>query len=137
MEINKHVSKEEATEFLKPMKHYEYNVVEQLKKIPARIFLMSLILIYEPHHNALQIVLNKAYVPQNIAQKTMKHFIKRIYVTNYLYFTKHELDARGTSHNKHLYITLRCKDCTIDKVLVDTGSSLNVLQEHMLDENAN
>jgi hypothetical protein len=75
MEINKPVSKEEAAEFLKPMKHYEYNVVEQLKKIPTRIFLMSLILIYEPHHNALQIVLNKAYVPQNIAQKTMKHFI--------------------------------------------------------------
>ena len=33
MEINKSVSKEKAAEFLKPMKHYEYNVVEQLKKI--------------------------------------------------------------------------------------------------------
>jgi len=53
MEINKPVSKEEAAEFLKSIKHYEYNVVEQLKKIPARIFLMSLIPSYEPHHNAL------------------------------------------------------------------------------------
>ena len=52
----------------------------------------------------------------------------------HLYFTKHELDAGGTSHKKPLYITLRCKDCTIDKVLVDTGSSLNVLPEHVLDE---
>jgi hypothetical protein len=94
---------------------------------------MSFIPSYEPHHNALQRVLNKAYVPQDMAQKTIKHLVKRIYARNYLYFTKHELDAGGTSHNKPLYITLRCKDCTIDKVLVDTGSSLNVLPEHVLD----
>ena len=49
MEINKPVNEEEDNKFL------------------TRIFLMSLILSFEPHHNALQIVLNKVYVPQIIA----------------------------------------------------------------------
>jgi hypothetical protein len=53
MEINKPVSEEEANEFLKLMKHSEYSMVEQLKKTPARLSLMSLILSFEPHCNTL------------------------------------------------------------------------------------
>jgi len=64
MEINKLVSNEEAGEFLKLTKNSEFNVVEQLKKTSARISLMSLILSFEPHHNALQRVLNESNVPQ-------------------------------------------------------------------------
>jgi len=37
---------------------------------------------------------------QDIAYRTMKHLVGRIYVTNYLYFTKDELNAIGTGHNK-------------------------------------
>jgi hypothetical protein len=62
-EINKPVMKEKTNEFLKLMK---YSVVEQLKKTPARISLLSLILSSEPHRKALQKVLNEAYVPQDI-----------------------------------------------------------------------
>ena len=116
------------------MKHSEYSVVNQLKKIPARISLMSLILSSEPHCNALQKVLNEAYVPQNMTQRTMKYLVKRINATNYLYITKDKLDVRGTSHNKPLYITTRCKDCTIGKVLVDNNLALNVLPKYVLDE---
>jgi hypothetical protein len=115
------------------MKHSEYSVVNQLKKIPARISLMSLILSSEPHCNALQKVLNEAYVPQNMTQRTMKYLVKRINATNYLYITKDKLDVRGTSHNKPLYITTRCKDCTIGKVFVDNGSDLNVFPKYVLD----
>jgi hypothetical protein len=53
---------------------------------------------------------------------------------NYLYFMKDELDAEGTGHNKPLYVTVRCKDCLIGKVLIDNGSAFNVLPRHMLDE---
>jgi len=73
-------------------------------------------------------------VPQDMAQRTMEHLVRRIHAINYLYFTKKELNARGMGHNKPLYITVRCKDCTIDKVLVDNGSTLNVLPKHVLDE---
>jgi hypothetical protein len=55
-------------------------------------------------------------------------------VINYLYFIEDELDARGISHNEPLYIIVRCKDCTIDKVLVDNGSALNILPKHVLNK---
>jgi hypothetical protein len=56
-----------------------------------------------------------------MAKGTMEHLVGRIHVMNYLYFTKDELDVGGTGHNKPLYITIRCKDCTISKVLMDNG----------------
>jgi sulfite reductase alpha subunit-like flavoprotein len=62
IEIDKLMSEEEVSEFLKLMKHSEYSVVKQLKKTPIRISLMSLILSSKPHCNALQSV-NKTYVP--------------------------------------------------------------------------
>ncbi|XP_061983063.1 uncharacterized protein LOC133702756 [Populus nigra] len=134
LEVNKPVTKEESNEFLKLIKHSKYCIVDQLKKTLARISLMSLILSSESHRNALQKVLNEAYVPQDIEQKTMEHLVGRIHATNYLYFTADELDVEGTGHNKPLYITVRCKDCLIGKVLVDNGSALNVLPKHMLEE---
>ena len=39
-----------------------------------------------------------------------------------MYFTYDELNLDGTNHNKPLYITVKCKDCMISKVLVDNGS---------------
>ena len=134
LEVNKPLTEEESNEFLKLIKHSEYCIVDQLKKTPARISLMSLMLSSKPHRNALQKVLNEAYVPQDIEHKTMEHLVGRIHATNYLYFTADELDAEGTGHNKPLYITVRCKDCIIGKVLVNNGSTLNVLPKHILKE---
>jgi hypothetical protein len=127
LEVNKPVAEEKSNEFLKLIKHSEYCIVNQLKKTLARISLMSLILGSEPHRNALQKVLNEACVPQDIEKKTIEHLVGRIHTTNYLYFTTDELDAEGIGHNKPLYITTRCKDCLIGKVLIDNGSALNVL----------
>jgi len=98
LEVNKPVTEEETNEFLKLMKHSEYYIVDQLKKTPAKISIMSLILSSEPYCNALQKVLNEAYVPQDIEQKTMEHLVGRIHAANYLYFTEDELDAEGTGH---------------------------------------
>ena len=64
----------------------------------------------------------------------MEHLVGRIHAANYLYFTEDELDAEGMGYNKPLYVTVRCKDCLIGKVLIDNGSALNVLPRHMLDE---
>jgi len=64
----------------------------------------------------------------------MKHIVGRIHTTNYMYFTADELYAKGTGHNKPLYITVRCKACLVGKVLVDNGLALNVLPKHMLKE---
>ena len=47
--VEKIVTEEEACEFLKLIKQSEYSVVEQLKKLPARISLLSLLLNSEAH----------------------------------------------------------------------------------------
>jgi len=60
--------------------------------------------------------------------------VGRIQASNYIYFTKDESGPNGTGQNKPLYITVRCKDILIGKVLVDNGSALNVLPRHMLKE---
>jgi len=79
-------------------------------------------------------VLNDAYMPQDMAQMTMDHLVGRIHAINYLYFTEVELNARGLSYNKPLYITVKCKDCSIGKVLINNDSALNVIPKHVLDE---
>ena len=69
MEVNKLVTEDDSNEFLKLIKHSESYIVDQLRKTPARISLMSLILSSEPHRNALQKVLNEAYVPRTMNKK--------------------------------------------------------------------
>ena len=68
-EANRPMMEEETNEFLKLMKHNEYCVLDQLKKTPAKISIMSLILSSEPHRNAFQKVLNEAYVPQALNKR--------------------------------------------------------------------
>jgi hypothetical protein len=100
------VVEKESNDFLKLIKYNEYYIVDQLKETSSRISLMSLILNSETYQNALQKVLNEAYIPQDIMYKTMEDVVGRIHATNYLYFIKDELDVRGTGHNKPMYITI-------------------------------
>ena len=55
--IKKPVTKAEVNEFLKFIKHSEYIIVEQLHKMPAKIFLLALMLNLEPHREAMLNVL--------------------------------------------------------------------------------
>ena len=61
--LNEPISKTEANEFLKFIKHSEYSIVEQLHKLPAKIFLLSLMLNFESHREAMLKMLKQAYVP--------------------------------------------------------------------------
>ncbi|XP_058759673.1 uncharacterized protein LOC131632984 [Vicia villosa] len=51
---------------------------------------------------------------------------------NGLGFTDHDLPPKGRNHNKALHISMECKGTTLSRVLVDTGSSLNVLPKSAL-----
>ncbi|XP_073263350.1 uncharacterized protein [Populus alba] len=61
-------------------------------------------------------------------QKAIEHLVGRIHDANYLYFTEDELDVKGMGHNKPLYVTVRCKDCLIGKVLINNDSALMCYQ---------
>ena len=46
---------------------------------------------------------------------------------NYVSFSDDEISPYGRGSTKALHITTKVKDCTLPKVLIDNGSSLNVM----------
>ena len=52
---------------------------------------------------------------------------------NGLGFSDADLTARGRKHNEALHVYVKCRGTTLALVLVDTGSSLNVLPKKVLD----
>ena len=80
--LNKLVSEAEANEFLKFIKHSEYSIVEQLHKLPAKISLLSLMLNFEPHREAMLKVLKQAYVPHNASTDKIDCLVGNIMMEN-------------------------------------------------------
>ncbi|KAK5846371.1 hypothetical protein PVK06_002656 [Gossypium arboreum] len=126
-ETKKPVDEEEAQEFLKFIKHSEYNVVEQLNKQPAQISVLSLLLNSEPHRNALLKVLNQAYVAKNISVEKLDRWVNNLNADNFISFSDEEIPPNGRGSVKALHVTTRCKGYIIPNVLIDNGSALNVM----------
>lgn len=59
---NKPITKEEAEEFFRMVKHNEYSIMDQLKKALAKISLSSLIMSSKPHRKAFMNMLNESSV---------------------------------------------------------------------------
>ncbi|KAA3467285.1 hypothetical protein EPI10_002310 [Gossypium australe] len=125
--INEPVKGEEVKEFLKFLKHSEYNVVEKLRKQPARISVLALLLSSEVHREALMKVLNDTYVTKDISVNKLDRLVSNISADNFIYFSDDEIPPRGMGLTKALHITTRCKGYTPPSVLIDNGSALNVL----------
>ncbi|XP_052885286.1 uncharacterized protein LOC128293796 [Gossypium arboreum] len=125
--INEPVNEEEAKEFLKFLKHSEYSMVEQLRKQPARISVLALLLSSKVHRSALMKVLNETYVANDISVNKLDHLVNNISADNYIFFNDNEIPPGGMGSTKALHITTRCKGYTLPSVLIDNGSALNVL----------
>ena len=125
--LNEPVTKVEANEFLKFIKHNEYSIVKQLHKLPAKIYLLALMLHSEPHKKAMLKVLKQAYVPHNASIDKIDHLVGNIMMDNYISFSDDEIPPNGRDSTKALHITTKVKDCTLPKVLINNGSSLNVM----------
>ena len=109
------------------IKHSEYNIVEQLHKLPAKISLLSLMLNFEPYREAMLKVLKQAYVPHNTSIDKIDRLVGNIMMDNYISFSDDEIPANRHESTKALHITTKVKDCTLPKVLIDNGLSLNVM----------
>ncbi|XP_038696626.1 uncharacterized protein LOC119993529 [Tripterygium wilfordii] len=131
-EIKRPVTEEEVQEFLKIIKQSEYMVVEQLKKMPAKISIFELMMSSEPHRKALMKILNQAYVPEKIPTDSFEGLVGNILVTHLLSFTDEELPMEGRDHNKALYITALCMEKELTSILIDDGSALNVMPKETL-----
>ncbi|KAI5404437.1 hypothetical protein KIW84_051562 [Lathyrus oleraceus] len=113
-------------EVLRLIKRSEFNVVEQMLQTPSKISVLSLLMNSEAHREALQRVLEQAYVGHDITVDQFDHIVANITSCNNLSFCDEELPEEGRNHNLALHISMNCKEDALSNVLVDTGSSLNV-----------
>ncbi|XP_019258793.1 PREDICTED: uncharacterized protein LOC109237006 [Nicotiana attenuata] len=110
--VKKTVTEEEAEEFLRKMKVQDYSIVEQLRKTPAQISLLSMLIHSDDHRRALMKILNEAHVPDKISVNHLENIANKIF--------------EGTGHNRALYLTVKCEDSVVTRVLVNNGSSANI-----------
>jgi hypothetical protein len=122
----------DVDELLRIIKKSDYKVVDQLIPTPSKISILSLLLCSEAHREALLKVLNVAYVPQEISVNQLEGIVANVHTSNGLGFTDSDLTPAGRNHNKALHISMECRDTVLSHVLVDTGSSLNVLPKRAL-----
>ncbi|KAI5442293.1 hypothetical protein KIW84_011385 [Lathyrus oleraceus] len=122
----------EVDEFMRIIKKSDYKVVDQLNQTPSKISILSLLLCSEAHRAALLKVLNMAYVPPEIIVNQLESVVSNVNASRGLGFTDNDLTSEGRNHNKALHITMECKGVMFSHVLVDTGSSLNVLPKKAL-----
>ncbi|XP_027157167.1 uncharacterized protein LOC113758581 [Coffea eugenioides] len=120
------VTEREAWDFLKRIKRSEYNVVEQLNKMPAQISILDLFFSSDLHRDALLEVLTKARIPKDISVDNFSHIVGNVLAAKQITFSDEELPAEGTGHNKALYVAVRCNGKMLPKVLIDNGSALNI-----------
>ncbi|KAI5431515.1 hypothetical protein KIW84_035629 [Lathyrus oleraceus] len=123
---------EDYDEMLRLIKKSEYNVVDQLLQTPSKISVLSLLLNSEPHREALQKVLGVAYVDHDVTIEQFDNIVANITACNTLSFCDADLLEEGRDHKMALHISMNCKSDAMSNVLVDTGSSLNVLPKTTL-----
>ncbi|XP_070003895.1 uncharacterized protein [Nicotiana sylvestris] len=124
--IKKAVTKEEAEEFLRKMKAQDYSIMEQLRKTPTHISLLSLLIHSDEHRRALMKILNEPHVPDKISVNHLEKIANKIFEVNRITFFDDKLPLEGTEHNKALYLMVKYEDYVVIRVLVDNGSNANI-----------
>ena len=107
---------------------------EQLNKMPANISLLGLLMHSKPHRKLLMKILNEAHVAHDISVEKFGGIINNITASNYLTFTDEEMPIECRGHNNSLHVFVKCMDHIVAKVLIDNGSSFNVMPKTMLDK---
>nr|XP_009767284.1 PREDICTED: uncharacterized protein LOC104218485 [Nicotiana sylvestris] len=74
----KPVSAEKAKEFFRKMKMADYEIIDQLRKSPAQVFLLSLLMNSTEHQKVLIKTLNEAYVPIETTVEQLERMAERV-----------------------------------------------------------
>lgn len=130
----KSITFEESQEFLKLIKKIDFKIVDQLNQTLSKISILSLLLSSKAHRKALLKVLNTAHVMQDIMVDQFDDVVANITASRYLGFNEAELPPKENAHNKALHISVMYTDSLLSRVLVDTGSLLNVLPKSTLSQ---
>ena len=66
-------------------------------------------------------------MPHNASIDKIDRLVGNVMIKNYISFSDDEIPPDGHGSTKALHITTKVKDCTLPKVLIDNGSSLNII----------
>ena len=97
----------------------------------VKISLLALMLNFEPHKEAMLKILKHAYVPHNAPIDKIDRLVGNIMMDNYISFSDDDIPSNGRSSTKALCITTKVKDCSLPKILIDNGFSLNVMPVYL------
>lgn len=122
----KKVSDAEVEYFVKMLKRSEYPVVEQLKKAPTKVSILSLSPSSEAHSNVLLKVLNESHILSNTNSQELEQIVGQVLATTVIDFIEDELTEDGTGHIKSLDRTVQCKGMIVARVLIYNCLALNV-----------
>ena len=73
-------------------------------------------------------------MPQETSADQFQECVASLTADNGLSFSDADLTSKGRKHNDVLHVSVECRGTTLAHVLVDTGSSLNVLPNKELDK---
>ncbi|XP_075098019.1 uncharacterized protein LOC142175335 [Nicotiana tabacum] len=138
--VKEPVAEKEAEEFLKKMKLQDYSIIDQLRKTPAQISLLSLLLHSEEHRRVLIKTLNEAYVSEKTTVNHLEKMAERFFEVNRITFSDDDLPEEGAGHNRALHLMVKCEGHYVKGVMIDGGSSVDVcplstLQQLNIDNN--
>lgn len=71
--------------------------------------------------------MEKAYIDHDVTIGQFDGIVANINACNNLSFSDEELPEKGRNHNLDLHIYMNCQEDALSNMLVDTGSSLNVI----------
>ena len=95
--------------------------------------MLSLLLCFEAHAQALMKFLKNAHVSQDISVDQFGSYVASLTTDNRLGFSDADLTPEGRNHNRALYVSIEYRGTTLDHVLIDIDSSLTVLPKGALD----
>nr|XP_016498056.1 PREDICTED: uncharacterized protein LOC107816824 [Nicotiana tabacum] len=117
----KPVSAEEAEAFFQKMKMADYEIIDQLRKSPTQVSLLSLLINSIEHQKVLIKTLNEAYMPIETTVEQLERMTERFFAVNQISFSKNYFPPEGAAHNKALHLTIKCKGYYVKRVMLDGG----------------
>ncbi|XP_060210755.1 uncharacterized protein LOC132637725 [Lycium barbarum] len=108
------------------MKVQDYSIVDQLRKTPAQISLLSLLIYSKEHRQALIRILNEAHVSDKTTVSQLEKMANRIFEVNRITFTNDEFPVEGAEHNKALHLTVKCEEHYVKRVMIGGGSGVDI-----------
>ncbi|KAI4387475.1 hypothetical protein MLD38_005303 [Melastoma candidum] len=75
----------------------------------------------------LEKFLAEVHMPEQVEVNALDTYMNQILTNDAITFSEDDLPERGDDHNDALFITIKCRDTTISKVLIDGGSGVNII----------